>query len=151
MKPNKLIFYILSFTWGILATIVGAIVMLGCIIFTKKKPMRFGDCWYIKVGKIWGGFSLGPFLIVDRVSDLSDIKHEHGHSIQNCVFGPLWLFIIGIPSMTRYWYRKLRKKLGYKNKTKYYDIWFEKQATEWGCKYYEYRESLNLKKFVNTK
>ena len=149
VKPNRLLFYILSFTWGLLTTIVGAIVMLGCMIFTRKKPTRFLDCWYIKVGKIWGGFSLGPFIITDRIADLSTLKHEHGHSIQNCVFGPLWPFIIGIPSVVRYWYRKLRKKLGLRNKTKYYAIWFEKQATEWGCKLYNYRGSLKVRQLIS--
>lgn len=148
MRINKPLFYILSFTWGLLTTLIGAIAMLGCMVFTGKKPKRFLDCWYIKVGKIWGGVSLGPFIIADRIAGESTLKHEFGHSIQNCVFGPLWPFIIGIPSAVRYWYRKLRKKRGLKNKTKYYDIWFEKQATEWGQFNYNYRQSWKLKELV---
>ena len=60
------------------------------------------------------------------------ITHEYGHSIQNLYWGWLMPFVIAIPSATRYWYRKIMIKLNKKLTTSYYDIWFEKQASELG-------------------
>lgn len=49
-----------------------------------------------------GGISLGRYIIVR--SDLKDYKgntekHELGHSRQSFYLGPLYLFVIGIPSL----------------------------------------------------
>lgn len=149
MKLNKTLFKILSLTWGLPMNIIGAIAILVCMIFTGKKPKKFCDCYYIKVGRIWGGVSLGMFIITDRISDISCLKHEHGHAIQNCYYGIIFPFIVGIPSVIRYWYREIRKKLGYKNKTKYYDIWFERQATDFGVGYYDMKYPAKTKWVVS--
>jgi hypothetical protein len=70
-------------------------------------------------------------MIVDD-SDKEFTKwHEHGHAIQSCIFGPLFPFIIGIPSVVRWWYRKLIVMSGVKDSNElpgYYDIWFESDA-----------------------
>lgn len=42
--------------------------------------------------------------------------------------------------MTRYWYREWRLKIGKGNTTGYYDIWFEKQASDCGIAYREHLE-----------
>jgi hypothetical protein len=66
------------------------------------------------------------------------MAHECGHGLQNCIWGPLFPFVIAIPSAVRYWYREFLHK---HNKAKYvllpdYDaIWFEGQATKWGKTY----------------
>ena len=56
--------------------------------------------------------------------------HECGHGIQNCIWGPLMIFVVCIPSATRYWYREFKyHRKGLTPPTKYDDIWFEGQAT----------------------
>ena len=64
--------------------------------------------------------------------------HEYGHGIQNLWWGPLFLFVIAIPSAIRYWWRIFYRKFIYpKNRKKlpaYDDIWFEGQATKLGKK-----------------
>lgn len=87
------------------------------------------------VGKNHGGVSLGIVIIVPEGAIKWKLNHELGHAIQNCKYGLLMPFIVGIPSAIRYHYRKSRKKRGLLNKTGYYDIWFEKEANEYGEKY----------------
>lgn len=131
---RKLLFYFLSFTWGLPVTLAGLIVSLALII-SGKKPARWNYCWYFKIGDVGGGFSLGPFFFVCDRMDERGMNHEHGHSIQNCWFGPLMPFLVSIPSLIRYWYRELRYYKRGKEPTVQYDaIWFEGMATKLGTR-----------------
>lgn len=84
------------------------------------------------VGKNWGGFNLGAYSLIDEITKEKLYKHEVGHSIQNCFFGPFMLFIVTIPSIVRYWYRKFNKN---KPLPPYDAIWFESMATKLGNKF----------------
>lgn len=50
----------------------------------------------------WGGVSLGMFIFVNGKREDKWIKdarvHEYGHTVQSLILGPLYLFVIGIPS-----------------------------------------------------
>lgn len=52
--------------------------------------------------KNFGGVSLGIFIFINknRTGDVRhDMKiHEYDHTVQTMILGPLWLFIIAIPS-----------------------------------------------------
>lgn len=133
---NKKLFFTLQFTWGLLMNIIGLLVFAVLIIFCKKKPKKFGDGYYIAVGDNWGGLELGIFFLIDNSESASTKYHEAGHGIQNAIWGPLFIFVIWIPSATRYWYRELKSRKGIKPTTSYYSIWFERQASEWGYIYY---------------
>lgn len=141
---NKWLYYLIQFTWGLPMNIIGGLVFLVLIIFFKKKPQRFHNCWYIVMGDYWGGVSFGTFFILDE--DLSEhtMYHESGHGLQNLVWGPLMPFVICLPSAIRYWYReylvKSGKKAGYWALPDYDSIWFEGQASKWGKKYYKGEE-----------
>ena len=140
---TKLLFYVLNLTWGIPMNIIGALVALGLYI-GGKRPTRHGGCWCYIVGRGWGGVSLGLVMIVDEEStDYDDTKnHEHGHAIQNAVFGVFMPFVVSIPSAVRYWYRLYMEKRGKADSLPPYDsIWFEAQATEWGDKFMREEES----------
>ena len=133
---SKRAFYILSWTWGLPMTLIGAIAVL-ILKLSGKEVKRWGYCYYVEVGKHWGGVNLGMFFIINTNPATHTKNHEHGHAIQNCYWGWLMPFVICIPSVTRYWYRLIRHKLGYKVTTDYDDIWFEGQATELGDYYLE--------------
>lgn len=46
------------------------------------------------------GLSLGKFIFVDETQNKIElIKHEYGHTLQNYLFGPFYLIIIGFPSI----------------------------------------------------
>jgi hypothetical protein len=62
--------------------------------------------------------------------------------LQNLIWGPLFPFVIAIPSAIRYWYRELKYyRKGLYPDTDYDSIWFEGQATKWGNKVYNRKES----------
>ena len=135
-KLSKRAFYILSWTWGLPMTLIGAIVTL-VLKIAGKEVKKWGYCYYVEVGKNWGGLELGMFFLKDSNPSTHTNNHEHGHAIQNCYWGILMPFVICIPSAIRYWYRRIRNKLGYKILTAYDDIWFEGQATALGKSYVE--------------
>ncbi len=63
--------------------------------------------------------------------------HEFGHTVQNCLFGPLFPFLVAIPSATRYWLREIfpNKEWG-----PYDGAWFEDAATQCGDYIIKYLE-----------
>ena len=118
-KLNKLsilqevIYWILSWTWGIIMTLIGAFPAIALLI-TGHKPQVFGWDICFVVGKNWGGVSFGVFIFVDSVDDFHNKCHEHGHGLQNILMGPLFPFIVGIRSTIRYW---MRERADYDDKT----------------------------------
>lgn len=86
-------------------TLVGAIGML-YMVATKHSVEIFNGNLCCKCGGPgWGGVSFGPFFFVSTTSTDTMKKHEWGHSIQNAVYGPAFLFIVALPSFIRYHYR----------------------------------------------
>jgi len=135
---HKWLFYLLSLTWGILMTIFGTLITVVFAIakIFDKKITFFKYYWVygIKVGpEYWGGMESGLMFIRDhKSSDRYINDHEFGHMIcQNCLFGPLAIFMCFLPSATRYWYQEIRSRKGLQNKP-YDSIWFEDAATMCG-------------------
>ena len=128
---GKFNFYLLSFTWGLPLTLTGLMVAL-VLICTGHKPQKWGYCYYFEVGENWGGLEIGIIFLKGKRQGEHTKNHEHGHAIQNCYWGPLTPFVICMPSAIRYWYRRIRTKLGLENKTAYDDFWVEGQASRWG-------------------
>ena len=133
---KRILFYIISFTWGGIMTTIGLVVLLVTLPFGKFGV--YHGRIYKRIGKNWGGLELGCFFLCDNSADEYILAHESGHGLQNCLWGPLMPFVICIPSAIRYWYREF---IWHFNKEKFnklpeYDaIWFEGQATKWGKKY----------------
>ena len=112
MKVLKtILFYLLSFTWGIIMTLFGIIVALGCLIIGKE-PKHFHIFTRFEIGRNWGGFEAGPFFFTDDRPSLFTKQHEAGHGIQNVILGPLMPFVVSIPSATRYWLRECKTQKG---------------------------------------
>ena len=133
---KRILFYIISFTWGGIMTTIGLVVLLVTLPFGKFEI--YHGRIYKRIGKNWGGVELGCFFLCDKSADEYILADESGHGLQNCLWGPLMPFVICIPSAIRYWYREF---IWHFNKEKFnklpeYDaIWFEGQATKWGKKY----------------
>ena len=105
-KLKTILFWTISYTWGIVMTLVGSLLTLGLLI-TKHKPFRVGPTVCFEVEWIKGGVSFGPFNLVQVGANPSTVLHEAGHSLQNIIWGPLFLIVIFIPSLTRYWVRRV--------------------------------------------
>jgi hypothetical protein len=129
---KKTFYYSIQWTWGILMNLIG----LGAFIIAKinKWPIEnYRNATAIYHPTLCGGMSLGSFLIIGKGCKKRTASHEYGHSIQNMQWGPLMPFVIGIPTIVRYCYRKLKyNKKNLAPPTKYEEVWFEKQATEYG-------------------
>lgn len=66
-------------------------------LFCNEVPGEVFHLWNIKTGSI----SLGEYRLVCSAHKTSDetYKHEYGHTIQSRILGPLWLIVIGLPSI----------------------------------------------------
>ncbi len=137
MKPitSKFWFYFLNFTWGLPLNLGGLLV--ACVmLLTGHKIRRWGPCFYFNVGKHWGGAEWGIFFLTDRVDSIHIKNHEMGHAMQNCYLGPLMPFVVCLPSVSRYWARRIGERTKHPPKTGYDDIWFEGSATRLGTRYW---------------
>ena len=132
---KKFLYYFLSWTWGIIMTLIGAIVTL-VMILKGRKPQKFGYCIYTITKAHIGGINLGMFFVIGERQDWCR-AHESGHSLQNILWGPLFPFVIGLPSLIRCSYRNWLINTSRKLSSEmppYDSAWFEGQATRWGQK-----------------
>lgn len=138
---KKVLYWIGQLTWGIVMSLIGLITALICILFLKGKVHKNGYTIIIEIGGNWGGINLGCISLCGGYTTVCPDenwfqhtrRHEFGHSLQNLIFGPLFPFIVAIPSAIRYHYQNYRSKKGLPNK-EYDAIWFEGTATRWGTK-----------------
>ncbi len=121
-----------SYIWQLPQNILGAIL---CYIYCSD-----GDIYDwnkatsdVKVNcyskKMRGGITLGKYIII---GDASYAYHEFGHTIQSKILGPLYLLVIGLPSII---HAALHKHVC-KNKD-YYHFWTEKWANNLVDKHYK--------------
>lgn len=131
MIRNKYVFYILSFTWGVVMSLIGCLAAVG-LLMIGYKPKKCGYCLHFEFGDGWGGVNLGPVIITSKNSSRHTKAHEHGHGHQNCMYGP-FMIIISLMSFSRYWYRELKYyKNGLTPPTEYDDAWYERSASKTG-------------------
>ena len=120
-------FWALSCTWGIIMTLLGAI---GALVFLAMghRPVRVGYSYMFAFGSGWGSATFGPFIFASEGNAASrDIRlHEAGHSIQNCIWGVLFPFVVAIPSLI---------SVAVSTESAHRERWFERQATDFGYRY----------------
>ena len=73
-------------------------------------------------------FSSGPIIFVTQNCDENTLLHETGHSKQSLIYGPLYHFIVSIPSIILFWIRRLLNK----SHEWYLSGWPESQAERFG-------------------
>lgn len=115
-------------TWGFLQTLLGFAVFLAHL--GKKHTWYHGAVvteWDNK-----GSVSLGLFMFVSG-AEMSErlLIHEYGHAIQSLCLGPLYLPVIGLPSLL--WSRlPACSKRRREKQISYYSFFTEKWADRWG-------------------
>ena len=123
---NQLMYVLLQFTWGILQNLAGLVMFLACKMLGCKSK-KYKNAVVTKWNNKYGSVSLGMFWFVTDDEDETLVAHEYGHSLQSLFLGPLFFFVIGIPSIC--WaafgdnYRKKH------NKT-YYEFYTESWSNE---------------------
>jgi len=95
------LFGALDFSWGGLQSALGLILAIGGVLLGASVTPHWGRGAEVEMPAYFpvssgDAFTLGPIAIGG--SGFTDWKHEFGHRLQSLVLGPLYLFIIGIPS-----------------------------------------------------
>ena len=130
----KYIRNLILFIWQLPQHIV-AIIYFGYLVMMCKDlgiDSRYKQATVIPC-VMRGAVTLGNYVFVGLNSDYREtVKHELGHTIQSKILGPLYLIIIGIPSITYCGLRRLFSSLRKKN---YYDFYTERWANNLSKKY----------------
>ena len=121
---------ILLYIWQLPQNIVGLLLIL---ILWPEHEYKFGDeeprVWLCYASRMRGGISLGRYIIIrDTYKDYKGgtEQHELGHSIQSRYLGPLYLFVIGLPSLLwACWWNEDRNR-------DYYSFYTERWADRLG-------------------
>ena len=123
---------ILLYIWQLPQNLLGLIIILFMKPYISKEKYR--DITYIVSNKMSGGISLGNYIILseshkDKVISQKTWNHEWGHTRDSRIFGPLYLIIIGLPSLI--WASIYGKLIPY-TKNGYYKFYTEKRADRFG-------------------
>ena len=128
LKHNmNILITILRWIWELPQCLLG-------FILTKIYKVTYKDSLnQVKIysGKFPGGISLGLYILLSESNFkyLPDtIKHEYGHTRQSLYLGPLYLIIIGIPSIIWAWCYTYNRM----NPNGYYKFYTEKWADKLG-------------------
>ncbi len=133
---KKLLFYLVQFTWALPQNLTGFLAYL--VMYKNHKHERFHNSFITYVSKKnFGGVSIGIFIFInpDRSEDwLHDTKiHEYGHTIQSLALGPVWPFVIALPSVIWCGLPALVKYRKEKS-VSYYWLYCEGWANLWGLR-----------------
>ena len=124
----KWIIYILLYIWQLPQNIAGLAVLL-FYKFKKSGIKKCGDGVYIVPYFCAGGVSLGNYIfILDSGNIEFAIKHEIGHRRQSMMLGPLYLLVVGIPSVVF----NIISKYSYPFSKRYYQRFPENWANKLG-------------------
>ena len=133
-KLESILFYVVQWTWGLPVNIVGGIAYLICTKILKHKHSKFGFSNIVYLPWNAGGLSMGLFIFVrdeeEKKEWLYNVRiHEYGHTWQCLLLGPLYYFVVAIPSVI--WcncFASYRKK----NNVSYYKLYCESWANSFG-------------------
>ena len=100
--------------WGILQTTLGLIVYLFTAIYNRSFGYSPASGVFVFKKFFGSGVCLGELIILEGDPEQArhntyqnSIRHEQGHRVQSRILGPLYLFIVGIPSLVRNIYGRL--------------------------------------------
>lgn len=101
-----------------------ALIML--LVLRGETKHRLGSIRFYFLRTFPGGITLGEYIIVGTKQNLT-VRHEFGHVLQSRYLGPLYLLVIGLPSLLHAW---LNGVIGCcdRHPEGYYHFWTEKWA-----------------------
>ena len=123
-------YYFLQWTVGLPQNVIG----LTFWVFTRSSEKYRYRKAAVKSWRFGGSMGLGMFIFMGDVPMHEKeyvLRHEYGHTIQSVILGPLFLPVIGLPSLL--WasipaFQKLRTR----KKISYYSLYTEKWANALG-------------------
>ena len=118
----------LLYLWQLPQNLLGLIL----ILFYKKEKFyhKLNGRTFYYTSEMPSGISLGNYIIMNREDREDGMKHEYGHTIDSRRWGPLYLLVIGLPSLLgNIWDRVFHKKWKYSKSCRwYYNQPWEKSA-----------------------
>ncbi|MEW8027223.1 MAG: hypothetical protein AB2792_18805 [Candidatus Thiodiazotropha sp.] len=95
---------LLNWSWCLPQTLLGlcwSLAVTGLLDRESQEIVAWQGVCAIRYNKLQGGVSLGPFLFYQATSNAHDLLcHEYGHYRQSLLLGPLYLPLIGLPSIS---------------------------------------------------
>lgn len=126
----KQVLEILAFIWQLPQTIIGWIIAL---FYKEINRLNYKGRTIRVCDKFPGGISLGYIVIVRKYPYNTDtwdtVKHEWGHTRQSLYLGPLYLLIIGLPSLI---WTQVYGTIVKPHTNGYYEFYTEKTADKLG-------------------
>ena len=96
---RKALYILWQCTWGAAQTLIGATALL----FNLGKPHRMYRGAVVTEWSYGGSVSLGMFIFLSAKKEEKAkrrlLVHEYGHTVQSLILGPLYLLVIGLPSV----------------------------------------------------
>lgn len=128
----KVLKEILLYIWQLPQNLLGLIMMLFMKPYISKEKYR--GITYVVSKKMAGGISLGNYIILsssyaDKIRSKNIWDHEWGHTRDSRMFGPLYLIVIGLPSIIWAW--MYGKVIPYTHNG-YYKFYTERRADRLG-------------------
>ena len=88
---------ILFYIWQLPQNLVGLFLLL---VYQKEKVYhRLNGRTFYFTKEMPSGISLGNYIIMNREDKEDGMRHEYGHTIDSRKWGPLYLLVIGLPSI----------------------------------------------------
>lgn len=101
-KIKEIGIFTLYFIWQLPQNIIALFMLLFFFLFSDLRKIRYENyCFVLASDAMNGGISLGNFIFLSNYSSKREttILHELGHVKQSHMMGPIYLLIIGIPSI----------------------------------------------------
>ena len=114
--------------WQLPQLFVGLIVAF-YFHLNKCSYKKYKDATVVCSYKMRGGMSLGKWIFLSESYSELSLLHEYGHCIQSKYLGPLYLIVIGIPSII---HAALNNIIGCcrKHESGYYHFYTEKWSND---------------------
>ncbi|MCR5684749.1 MAG: hypothetical protein K6G81_04900 [Lachnospiraceae bacterium] len=118
--------FLVQWTWGILQNIAGLAVFL---VYIRKRHYIFRRCFVTEWDSPDSSMGLGMFIFIGKNDATNEdvLAHEYGHTVQSALLGPLYLPVIGLPSLVWANFKPLMKLRRTKN-ISYYRFYPERWA-----------------------
>ncbi len=130
-KSVKKVFKWITFIWQLPQHLLG-LAMIAIIKPESKTTYKSATIYMMDKNNF--GISLGDIIILNKRWSSSSpdlIPHEYGHTIQSHMFGPLYLLVIGLPSITQNIICMMLKRMG---KPKMWENYYKRFPENWADK-----------------
>lgn len=114
---------IILYLWQLPQNLLG---LLFIFILRPEHSIKFESATAFFATRMRNAISLGQYIIVQAGKGKTNtLLHEHGHSLQSLYLGPLYLLVIGLPSL-------IHAALYRPEKGNYYEFYTERWADKLG-------------------